>query len=794
MVGFTAFLLISVGLLCAQADPIPPNQTDTDTNKWFPECGATNPNGNTIDQTEPERPGPFHDLTEKELRKLREFLEKDPKIRAVKSSNATLDSSYIFTAQLFAPKKDEVLNHLDKGGPQPPRQAHVIMFRGDRDIPVVEECVCGPLPDISKCELINSTTKRNPVEFSVRPLNGLEMRMIEEVLLKKIDDKVGKILVESYGAKFTGCEKKEDCLTSSSAPVGTGIVQDINKRLMWVTAMYKLPYPTLHVLNFAVLVDFNDTDASKWTIVKVWYSQKIFESLEDLVSQYESGKITKTKVTKPTNDDNLFSSLHRRGEPTPAKPQRPPRLVEPDGKRYSVKDKKVDYLGWSFNYRLSPLTGPSIHDVRFKGERIAYEIALNEVATVYSGYAPFGQTLNEVDSSRMLGSRSRALVPGAGCPETATLLRSVFMNQYEEEPAVYDAAMCLFENNAGHALRRHLSYEKSEGGFYGGMLDSAVTLRAGMAIKNVDYIMDFIFHQNGVIEIKFMSTGYIMTSFFTNEEKPYGHRLQENILGNVHKHFVLIKLDLDIQGTSNRYETLEISEEKLSLTAFLDKPFSQTKINKTLKSTEKESIEDFELTNPHYRLIHNNDKKNKYNESKAYRIEMKGMTQNLIRKDFGNEKSISWARHQLVVTKRKEDENSASSIYGMLDSHKPAVNFTSFYEDNEDIVDEDLIVWAATGFDHIPHSEDIPNTPAVGNHLSLFLMPHNYFPECPSMSSRDAILIEYKDQQDPSKGVKVDRNGNIRDQCVMKKANLEELLEDKPDILLESRRKNPTDF
>ncbi|GFS04191.1 amine oxidase [Elysia marginata] len=33
-------------------------------------CGDSNPNGNTIDLSEPANPGPFHDLTEEEMKKV----------------------------------------------------------------------------------------------------------------------------------------------------------------------------------------------------------------------------------------------------------------------------------------------------------------------------------------------------------------------------------------------------------------------------------------------------------------------------------------------------------------------------------------------------------------------------------------------------------------------------------------------------------------------------------------------------------------------------------------------------
>lgn len=47
---------------------------------------------------------------------------------------------------------------------------------------------------------------------------------------------------------------------------------------------------------------------------------------------------------------------------------------------------QVQYLEWSFNFRMSALSGPAINDVRYRGERIAYEISLAEIAVFYSGY------------------------------------------------------------------------------------------------------------------------------------------------------------------------------------------------------------------------------------------------------------------------------------------------------------------------------------------------------------------------------------------------------------------------
>lgn len=71
--------------------------------------------------------------------------------------------------------------------------------------------------------------------------------------------------------------------------------------------------------------------------------------------------------------------------------------------------------------------------------------------------------------------------------------------------------------------------------------------------------------QSGALEVRVHSTGYILSTFYRPQEAPYGFRLAENINGNIHHHMFHFKADIDILGTSNRYETLDISTETVNL-------------------------------------------------------------------------------------------------------------------------------------------------------------------------------------------------------------------------------------
>jgi diamine oxidase len=66
--------------------------------------------------------------------------------------------------------------------------------------------------------------------------------------------------------------------------------------------------------------------------------------------------------------------------------------------------------------------------------------------------------------------------------------------------------------------------------------------------------------------VRCLATGYVLSSFYTEKESQgYGFRIDENTVGNLHHHLFHIKADLDIAGTSNRYETLNVVNEKIKL-------------------------------------------------------------------------------------------------------------------------------------------------------------------------------------------------------------------------------------
>lgn len=97
------------------------------------------------------------------------------------------------------------------------------------------------------------------------------------------------------------------------------------------------------------------------------------------------------------------------------------------------------------------------------------------------------------------------------------------------------------------------------------------------------------------------------------------------------------------------------------------------------------------------------------------------------------------------MTKYRESELYSSSLYNQNDPWDPPVVFEEFLRNNENIEDEDLVAWVTVGFLHIPHSEDIPNTATPGTSVGFLLRPFNFFPEDPSVASRETVIVWPRD-------------------------------------------------
>nr|KAI8755816.1 putative amine oxidase copper-containing [Biomphalaria glabrata] len=700
----------------------------------------------------------FEDLSSDEINAIYKYVISQSDLYVEGSTDSSEGS--VYGIELHIPNKTSAVDFLDSRGPKPAREARVFISHLNWIPPVVAEYVVGPLP--TPTYHYYNPRHHEHIPYRFHPTFGY--RKARDSLKTYLNDELHMIFNESFGASLENCGRK--CLDLMLQRTNSAYSEHT---IILIYLVYKTDFPTVNTLDMVFLMNETHVGNEEFICESVFYGGQHFPSIDLFIKAYRRGDIKKVKMNFPSpapGETSMPSTMHLRGKTFPHNDQAGPKEYEPDGKRYRVKGQHIEYMEWSFNYRISTVSGPQVWDVRWSGDRIAYEISLQELAVFYAGDNPATFYTHLSDSAFGIGNRAYGLMPGVDCPEHATFLPVTFFD--EGESVTVANAFCVFEHNSGVPLRRHNSNLDFKN--YGGLVDRVLVVRTIIVEYNYDYIFDMIFHQNGAIEVKTYATGYVMSHAFHDGDDRFGFKIANNIVGSIHHHLFNYKIDLDINGHANRYKTLDLTldERKWPWYKSGQETFQQLSFSHTLKESELQAVYRYNFSTPKYHIVYNNQERNKFGAHRSYRMSVDGFSKVLFPDDSPMLSSRKWCKYQIAATHRKDEEESSSSIFSMFDGQSPHVDFDSFLQDNESLVDQDLVFWVTVGVHHIPHTEDIPNTPTVGTQATISLMPYNYFPECPSVGSRDAVRADaIKDSV-----VFQDYNISLSSQCLPKTLNL----------------------
>ncbi|NXW25815.1 AOC1 oxidase, partial [Circaetus pectoralis] len=650
----------------------------------------------------------------------RTFLMSRPELGLSPSRGGPLAKNTLFLVELLPPKKRLALRYLDQGGPRPRRQARAVVFFGAQAEPNITEFAVGPLPRPSSYRPLRFKGGR-AIPFAARPMTQLEYELLHRTLAEAMEP-LYRLLRDTTGFWYHNCSRH--CLTFSDiAPRGLAS----GERRSWLILQRFVEGFFLHPVGLEVLVDHRDPDPRRWAVQRLWYNGQYFSSPQELAERYERGTLAVARLAKPPFQQ-LFSSYEPRGRFATGTPTEVhgAKVCEPQGRRYRLRGNRLEYGGWSLAFRLRSSAGLQLFDLRFNGERLAYEVSVQEAIAFYGGHTPAAMQTKYMDAGWGMGSVTYELARGIDCPDTATYLDAHHF--YDTDgPVRFSHAICIFELPTGVPLRRHFDSD-FQGGFhfYAGLEGQALVLRTTSTVYNYDYIWDFLLYPNGVMEAKVHATGFIHATFYTPQGRRYGSRVHSHVLGNLHTHLVHYKVDLDIAGTGNSFETMDVRFENISnpwspgarlgsrlgpLTAWLGSAWH------SWGSPGRGG----RWVLPPPRHPHN-----------------VGL---LLSPGNGPNPAPVPRRYHLAVTRHHENEPTSSSIYAQNDPWEPLVSFEGFLRNNETIEDQDLVAWVTVGFLHVPHAEDIPNTATPGNAVGFFLRPFNFFDEDPSVASRSPVIV-----------------------------------------------------
>ncbi|MEA5552646.1 primary-amine oxidase [Anabaena cylindrica UHCC 0172] len=412
-------------------------------------------------------------------------------------------------------------------------------------------------------------------------------------------------------------------------------------------------------------------------------------------------------------------------------PPKPLKIIQPHGQTFKIKGNEINWQGWKFRYFMHPREGLVLYLVNYNdGEKyrpILYRGSLSEMAVPYGDSNPNWSFRNAFDVGEYnLGLLANKMELGQEIPENGVLLDAVFANG-EGDAYTMPGVIGIYERDNG-VLWKHFEYNSQKNYV---RRSRELVMKMTTAVDNYDYSINWIFHQDGTLEVQNELTGIDLaqgTSAQTQtENKSFGRLLAKNILGINHQHFFNYRLDLDVDGQAN--SVMEMNVEGLPIS---DKnPLGNAiTVEDTPLKTEKAAVRDLDIKHSREWMIASADKQNSLGVPPAYMLMPGGNTILYAVEGAKIREKAGFATHHLWVTKYKPSEMYAGGDYP--NQTKLGEGLPKYVADNESLQNEDIVVWYTMGMTHVPRPEDWPVMPR--HQVGFKLMPRGFFSRNPAIN------------------------------------------------------------
>ncbi|KAK4544002.1 hypothetical protein LTR36_004776 [Oleoguttula mirabilis] len=687
------------------------------------------------------------ELTEGEAADVNNFILKEFAHLDLKKHPKSARDNFIFVVETLKPNKTDAASYLYNDGPSPPeRWAKAAIAQNLKDGPYMIYYMVGPLP-ISKDSVILPleyvfNSGRNYVQNPMKDYTA-----IQDFALA-LAENVSDITQELLGATANR-QNPSDPHGLLAVPRGSRV--DAGGLTLWLQ-FYRPGMSsgarTLLPQGIYAKVDATSSDVNEWIVSQFYYNGVLYEDAEHFRAAVDGPDFERTppNLDGPWTDTEDFES-HPPGRELP-----PPVSVQPYGPRYRLdrKERFISWFGFEFYITTAQATGVSLFDIRFNGERVMYELGLQEAMAHYAGDDPMQGGLEFMDTFFGMGKNAFELVPGYDCPAYADYLDAEWHQAYQTHHT--PNSICVFEYTADYLLSRHTSQYSVTAS-----RNTFLTVRSVSTVGNYDYTIDYIFYMDGTLEVKVRASGFIFGAFYTanntKSEDQYGHRIHEALSSSMHDHVINFKADLDVAGPKN--DMVRMAIEPFTSTYEWDQP-EQPKRN-TMHLVEypvtEEAGIDWPKNSGEFYIVYSSDEKNAWGERKGYRITPgtgMGSTPHLtILNSTTLGDSARWAEHDIWVLKQKDTEPRSADPLNFFAPHDPIIDFTKMadgesleHTTSDTSYDGDLVLYFNVGAHHVPTSQDVPNTLMHTSASSVMFVPHNFADRDPSRGSVQGVRLQ----------------------------------------------------
>ena len=407
---------------------------------------------------------------------------------------------------------------------------------------------------------------------------------------------------------------------------------------------------------------------------------------------------------------------------------RPLHITQPEGASFTVDGHLLRWQRWSmrlgFNYREGLVIHTLAYDDAGRVRPVAHRLSFAEMVIPYRDPTSehFRRTAFDIGEWG-LGFMTTSLELGCDCLGEIAYLDAV-LHDSRGEPFTIRNAICIHEEDAG-VLWKHV--DERTGMETRRMRRLVVSFH--VTVANYEYLIYWRFYQDGNIESEVRATGIMITTPFADGQPPYGALVERRTYAPYHQHFIVARLDLDIDGEDNTVyavdsEALPLGPDNPDGLALVQRP-------KPLRS-EREGRQDFDWRAQRSWHVANDGVRNGLGTPVAYKLVPGGAIPSLLDPDSSVLRRARAIEHTLWVTPYKEDERWPCGDFPNLSAEDTGL--PRWTAADRPIEDTDVVLWYVFGIHHLTRPEEWPVMPV--DTVSFWLKPVGFFDRNPALDVR----------------------------------------------------------
>jgi primary-amine oxidase len=400
-------------------------------------------------------------------------------------------------------------------------------------------------------------------------------------------------------------------------------------------------------------------------------------------------------------------------------------ITQPEGVSFALDGNELRWQNWTMRLGFNHREGLVLHRVAYSdgGELrpIAHRLSFAEMVVPYRDPSPDHHRRTAFDIGEWgLGFMTTSLELGCDCLGEITYVDAV-LHDSKGEPYTIKNAICLHEEDDG-VLWKHV--DEQAGAEVRRSRRMVVSFHATVA--NYEYLTYWRFYQDGTIECEVRATGIMVTSAFDGAPPPYGTVVDERTYAPFHQHFIVARMDLEVDGPEN---TVVVSESE-ALPVSEDNPYGLALVQRTRPLlTESEGRQDVDFASQRSWKVVNRNRLNRLGTPTGYKIVPSGALPALAAPGAAFRKRAEVIDHTLWVTPYSEDERWPSGEF--CNQSRADAGLPEWTKADRPIADADLVLWHVFGIHHITRPEDWPVMPV--DITSFSLKPVGFFDRNPAL-------------------------------------------------------------